>query len=187
MRLRAAAFAVLIVLVATTAASAAGGHVAIVDGEVSRRDAVWYLGLRVDYRLSDAAEEALRNGVALELRLDIEVLQPRWIWWEETVAQLAQRYRLRYHALSERYVLVRLNSGESRSFRSLRVLLDEVGRVRSLPIIDAELLRAGVAYTVAVRASLDTDALPRPLRAMAYISPQWQLASDWQRWPLHDS
>lgn len=165
----------------------ADGWVRINHGTVYLRDGVWYLDARVDYRLSEAARDALRNGVPLELRLDVEVLRPGWVWWETTVASLAQRYRLQFHALSERYVLLQLNSGESRSFRSLARMLDAAGEVRALPVIDAELLSADERHTVAVRAGLDTDALPRPLRPMAYISPQWHLESDWQRWPLGSS
>ncbi|WP_440996760.1 DUF4390 domain-containing protein [Arhodomonas sp. SL1] len=177
--------ALLLCLLAGSVA-AEDGYVRIVDGEVGLREGVWELDARIDYRLSDAAREALENGVALEMRLDIKVVRPAWIWWETTVAELTQRYRIQYHALSERYVLVWVNSGESRSFRSLSALRQALGRVEGLPVIDAGLLGAGTRYTVAARAGLDTEALPRPLRSMAYLSPQWQLESEWKRWRLHD-
>jgi len=180
-----AVLALLLCLLAGPSA-AEEGHVRILGGGVELRDGVWHLDVRVDYRLSDAARNALENGVALELRLDIKVVRPAWIWWESTVASLVQRYRIQYHALSERYVLVWLNSGESQSFRSLSALRETLGQVESLPVIDADLLRTGTRYAVAVQAALDTEALPRPLRSMAYISPEWQLESGWQRWPLRD-
>ncbi|MDZ7810427.1 MAG: DUF4390 domain-containing protein [Arhodomonas sp.] len=58
--------------------------------------------------------------------------------------------------------------------------------MEGLPVIDAGLLGAGTRYTVAARAGLNTEALPRPLRSMAYLSPQWQLESEWKRWRLRD-
>ncbi|MEY3760764.1 MAG: hypothetical protein RIR39_2255, partial [Pseudomonadota bacterium] len=35
-----------------------------------------------------------------------------------------------------------------------------------------------------VKVSFDRDALPLPLRPIAYIDPQWYLSSDWTLWPL---
>jgi hypothetical protein len=31
---------------------------------------------------------------------------------------------------------------------------------------------------------LDIDALPTPLRLLAYLSDDWRLASEWYTWPL---
>jgi hypothetical protein len=154
------------------------------DGEVRLDDGVYLLDARIHYELSDAAREALDNGVPLVVVLQIEVQRSRWWWWNAEVAVLEQRYRLQYHALSERYVVTALNSGESRSFRSLDTLLAELGRIQGLPVIDAGLLDPDEHYIVRARVGLDIDALPRPLRAVAYISPEWQLTSDWQSWSL---
>jgi hypothetical protein len=154
------------------------------DGEVRLDDGVYLLDARIHYELSDAAREALDNGVPLVMALQIEVQRSRWWWWNAEVAMLEQRYRLQYHALSERYVVTALNSGESRSFRSLETLLAELGRIQGLPVIDAGLLDPDEHYIVRARVGLDIDALPRPLRAVAYISPEWQLTSDWQSWSL---
>ncbi|WP_018718083.1 DUF4390 domain-containing protein [Arhodomonas aquaeolei] len=170
------------------AAPAADGHVRIRAGELNERDGVWYLDARIDYRLSDAAREALRNGVPLQVRLDVEVLRSTW-WglWEATLVSRSHRYRLQYHALSERYVLLPLDEGEPRSFRTLDRLLETAGDIRDVTVVRVARLESGVRYTVAARAALDTDALPRPLRSMAYLSPEWQLESDWRRWPLQGS
>ncbi len=162
----------------------ADDYMNIRSGEVRLVDGVYLLDARVEYRLSDVAREALDNGVPLVVELEIEVQRARWWWWNAEVAMLEQRYRLQYHALSERYVVTALNSGESRSFRGLSALLAELGRIQGLPVIDAGLLDLDEDYIVRVRAGLDIEALPRPLRAVAYISPEWQLTSDWQSWSL---
>lgn len=160
------------------------GGIAIRSGSLHVRDGVYYMRAEVDYHLSDPAREALDNGVPLVMELDIQVLRRRWWWWNEVIAELAQRYRMQYHALSERYVLTAVNSGESRSFRSLRALLDALGHVRALPIIDTGLLDPQESYQVRMRAALDIDSLPRPLRTVAYISPGWRLVSKWRTWSL---
>lgn len=179
--------ALLLVLVTTLASAAADGEFRIRTGTISLHEGVYYLDAEVEYHLGEAAQEALDNGVPLYVELEIKVIRPRWWswgWWDEVVAELTQRYRLQYHALSQRYVLTALNSGETRSFRRLSAMLAELGKIRALPVIDAELLQASQKYQVRARARLDLDALPRPLRTVIYLSPEWRLVSDWHQWPL---
>ncbi|MDN5872296.1 MAG: DUF4390 domain-containing protein [Nitrococcus sp.] len=178
--------ALLLVLVTTLSSAGADGIFRIRSGAISLHDGVYYLDAKVEYRLSDVAREALDSGVPLYVVLEIKVIQPHWwsLWWEDVVAQLTQRYRLQYHALSQRYVLTAINSGERRSFRRLRAMLVELGNVQGVPVIDAELLQAPAQYLVRARARLDLDALPRPLRTVVYLSPEWRLVSDWHQWQL---
>jgi hypothetical protein len=156
----------------------------VVDGDVTVDTDVVYLDARLDLDLSDEAKRALDNGVPLTIELEITVTRPRWWWFDKDVASLIQRYRLRFHALSRRYVLTSLNSGESRSYNSRSAMLAQLGQVSSLPLIDRGLLEPGDTYVVGLRARLDLDALPRPLRAGAYVSPQWRLVSEWFTWRL---
>ncbi|RFA24761.1 hypothetical protein CAI21_20365 [Alkalilimnicola ehrlichii] len=179
--------AVLAVLACSMFASNAFGDDAgfrVLDGDISLIDDVYYLNTRVDYQLSDAAREAMHSGLPLTFELQIEVERPRpWIW-NQSVASLSQRYRLRYHDLSGRYILTNLNSGESRSFAFESAVLQAVGTVDALPLIDRRLLDEGEVYEVRVRARLDVNGLPQPLRAIAMVSRQWRLASEWVSWRL---
>lgn len=162
------------------------GAFTVRDGELSRRDGIYYLDARLDYRLSDAADEALENGVPLVIVQEVQVTRERlwgW-WWDDVVAALTRRHRLQYHALSRRYVSTDLNTGDSRSFRTLTALLSDLGRIEALPLTDAERLQGSGPYSVRLRTRLDVDALPRPLRTVAYIADAWALESEWRRWRL---
>ena len=155
--------------------------------DVTLNGGVYYLAAHIEYRLSDEAIRALDNGVALTVELQVEVAEPRlWGFWNQDIAWLSQRYRLRYHALSGRYVLSNLNSGVNRSFGRRESALAAMGVVKRLPVIDRHLLANGKTYELRLRARLDTDALPRPLRAIAYMSPDWRLTSGWFTWPLQN-
>lgn len=154
------------------------------SGEVRLLEGVFVLEARIEYRLSAAAREALDSGVALEVLVEVEVERQRWWWWDETISRTVRRFRIQYHALSERYVLTAADTRDSRSFNDLGALLSAFGRVQGLPVIRASRLASDQNYRVRLRAGLDVDALPRPLRTVAYISPQWQLTSDWQSWSL---
>lgn len=155
-------------------------------GEVSLQQGVYTLDARIDFRISPAARDALQSGVPLTFSLDIEVERKRAWWLNSEVASLTQRYRVRYHALSDRYVLTNLNSGESRNFASESSLFAALGLVENLPVIDQRLLQEGAEYEVWLRARLDIDELPAPLKTVAYMSPQWRLESEWYQWPLKD-
>jgi hypothetical protein len=157
-------------------------HAFVVEGgEVALRDGVYVLDAHIDFQLSAPARQALESGVPLTFELQIELERPRW-WLDESVANLTQRYRLRYHALSERYVLTNVNSGETRSFFGAQASLAALGRIQSLPLIDRRLLIPGASYEVWLRAELDIDELPAPLKTVAYMSPDWRLLSAWKVW-----
>ncbi len=148
------------------------------DGGVYRLDA------SIDYRFSSAVLEALQNGVPVTIEIQIEVTRSRWYWLNEDVAELSQFYLLQFHALSRQYLLTSLNSGAQRSFSSLYSALEVMGRIRDLPILDKKLLKPDTQYAVRLRARLDIESLPSPLRPLAYLSDQWRLVSDWYEWFL---
>lgn len=130
--------------------------------------------------LTDATEEALSQGVPLIVVHEITLNRNGWLW--NSVEQRAsQRHRLRYHALSGRYVV----EGDDAALETFRSLNDALEFINSAAArFDAP--RGDGRYTVAVRSRLDINALPAPLRPTALFSPQWQLSSDWSQWPVSD-
>ena len=58
------------------------------------------------------------------------------------VAALEQRYELSYHALSQRYLVRNLNTGEQQDFGTLQAALDRLGEVRGLPVSTPHSCRA---------------------------------------------
>lgn len=145
---------------------------------------VYRLNAQIQYRFSGAAREALQNGVPLTIELEMEVRRRRPWLWDETVYALAQRFRLEYHTLSRQYLVSNLNSGERRAFATREGALQFMGRIADFPLLDQSLLDPNERYEGALRAWLDLDALPTPLRLFAYISDDWRLASEWRLWRL---
>ena len=149
-------------------------------------DGVFLVSARIDYRLSDDALEALENGVVLPIQLQVKVNRVRRFWLDGDIATLQQNYHLSYQPLSERYVVKNLNSGEQDSFATLFSALNNMGRVIDLPIIDASLLDPDARYELAIRAVLDQNTLPGPLRLIAFWGSGFRLESDWYVWKLND-
>lgn len=180
----AALFALLVLPIG--AAEAKGRPFEIRSASTRLNDGVWYANARIDYRLSDDALEALENGVALTIQLQIEVSRIRRFWTDAKVASLKQGYLLSYQPLSERYVIQNLNSGEQNSFATLFSALNHMGRVVDLPVIDASILDTDSKYEITMRAILDQDTLPGPLRLIAFWSEGFRLVSNRYTWKLGD-
>lgn len=174
----------LAALGATVAFPAQAGDFTVRNAHTALDRQIYRLDADLGYHLSEAALEALSNGVTLTLVLDIEVYQPRRYLWDEVVASLEQRNQIRYHALSDQYILRNLNSGSQYAYSSLEMALRAMGRISALPVIDAPLLADGASYKVRVRSRLDIDSLPVPLRLKAYVSSEWWMDSGWYAWDL---
>ena len=155
------------------------------DASARLSGGVYRLSAAIEYHFSPAVQEALENGVPLTIEIQIEVRRDRWYWLDEEVATLNQYYLLQFHALSRQYLLTGLNSGEQRGFYSLQGALSEMGTLSDIPILDSKLLRADTDYQVRLRAQLDIESLPAPLRPVAYLSEEWRLVSEWYSWSLH--
>lgn len=148
-------------------------------------DGVYRISARVDIQLGDTVRQALNNGVPLLIELQIEVLRNRDWLWPVTEARLSQRFGLVYHALSQNYLVGNHSSGVQLSFRELEGALAYIGDLYDLPFIDEKLLKPDQQYTLRMRAQLDVESLPTPIRLWAYISSDWSLDSDWYQWPLN--
>lgn len=147
-------------------------------------DGVYRIGARVDFEFNETLHDALHNGVPLLIELHIEVLRQRRWFWPERVAELRQRFELQYHALSRRYLVSNYSTGVQHSFSSMNDALEYIGNVYDLPLIDANLLEHRQPYIVRMRAELDVESLPTPVRLWAYLGSAWSLKGDWYQWHL---
>lgn len=161
------------------------GHFEVRTADAEQRSGVYYLSALIDLDLPSDAREALRSGLSLVIRIEVEIIHPRR-FWVDSEQSVTQRIRLEYHALTERYLVVYVNSGDETSYRSLYAALRYIGRIEDFPIIDSTLLEKNRRYDIRVRAVLDTDQLPGPLRLLAFWRRDWSIASDWYRWRLQD-
>lgn len=147
-------------------------------------DDVYRLDAALDFDLSKAPLEALENGVALTIAIEVRIFRPRRYWLDERVARVTQRYRLQYHALSNRYVLVNMNSAVSTNFDNLSDALRTMGTIEDFPLVDRDLIRRGQRYQGIIIARLDIEELPAPMRPLAYVSSDWRLSGDRYAWSL---
>lgn len=171
-------------LLVASAALAQQGGFEVRNAGATLRDNVYYLSARIEYRLSEEAQDALQNGVALMFQLQVELSEDRRWLPDAEVATLRQEYQLSWQPLSRAYVVRNVNSGDQQAYSTLYGALNGLGRVSALPLIDAGLLDPAARYEVALRAVLDQQDLPGPLRLLAFLSGGFTLESEWYRWNL---
>ena len=163
-------------------AAPAGGAFVVEHAVLRPAGGVHVVDASIDFSFSEDNLEAMRNGVDLTVIVDIEVRRERGPWWDETVAARQLRYRIETNVLTGRYRVRNLAGGGTRNYRSLEEMTESLGRVESVPIIARGRLSADARYAARIRARLDIEALPSPLRPIAYLSPTWRLSSGWFEW-----
>ena len=182
------AFAAMLLLVCLSAEAQDdvdhAGYFEVRSASTSLVDGVHLLDARLQLVLSTEALDALNAGVPITIELQTQVIRSRRFLPDALDAELATRFELEYRPLSQRYIVRNLNSADQDSFATLYSALNNLGRINALPIIDDELLRAGKDYRVRVRAMLQTQQYPAPLRLVFFWRSQWQLQSDWYEWTL---
>ena len=139
---------------------------------------------RIGFAFSDDNLEAMHNGVALTVIVDVEVRREHGRWWNETLVAREIRYRIETNVLTGRYSIRNLDDGSARNYRSLEEMTRALGHLESIPVIARERLSADARFAGRIRARLDIEALPSPMRPIAYLSPKWRLNSGWYEWRL---
>ena len=76
------------------------------------------------------------------------------------VAELTQRYRLQYNAVSARYILRNENSGQQESLGTVDEAIEHLSEVHSLPALDKALIAADRRYEGSVKAKIDFGTVP---------------------------
>lgn len=145
-------------------------------------EGVYQLNATLDLDLPPGAREIVREGVPLTLHLEIVVRRQRFYWFDETVATLEQHYELVFHALSERYLVRNLNSGEQSSYPTLDAALDQLRVISNLPILDESLVAPDRRHEISVRATLDVRTMPDTLRFILFWADDWRQRSEWYVW-----
>ena len=145
---------------------------------------VYELNAKVDIALPEDARKGIEAGLTLRFVYEIALSRVRGYWPDANVAELVQAYELSYHALSQRYLLRNLNTGEQQDFGSLKAALEQLGDVRGLPVIDADLVKDDGRYEVSLRAVIDLSTTPAALQWLLFWTDDWSATSEWFTWPL---
>ena len=146
------------------------------------REDTYSLDADFEITLTSTLEEILAKGVALNFLLELDLIRPRWYWLNEKVASVSQQYKLTYNSLTRQY---RISLGTLfQNFASAAEAVRFMSRVRNLPVTDKSTLQPGQTYQASLRMRLDVSQLPKPFQITALGSREWNMSSDWHRFPV---
>jgi hypothetical protein len=129
--------------------------------------------------LTDTLKDSVNRGLALYFQTDVQLVRPRWYWWNEQVVSTSIEWRLSYHALTRQYRVA--TNARGQAFATLDEALAVMSAIRSVPIGRVERLDPGQRYDVWVRMRLDTGRLPKPFQMTAMTNRDWNPQSEWKR------
>lgn len=165
-------------------ALAESGQIEIRSADSELIDGVHLASARLQFQLSDRIEEALTGGIALEVVMEFEINRVRRWWLDGGVDTVRIATELRFDSVSERYTLRNLNTGQRTSYATIFGVLNALGRVDDLPLIDATLLQPDGRYSVTVGASVSISEYPVSLRYLLFWRNDWKVTSNRVRWLL---
>ena len=143
----------------------------------------YFIDARLQMKFTPVVLEALKNGVPLIVRIELQLLQKDFLS-SNVVKQSSLLFELRYHALTDIYSLKNLASGQEYSFNSQNKAMEQLGAIRAAHLINKMNLDTSKQHWLKLRVLLDIWKLPDVLRPVASLSPQWQLQSAWYQWEL---
>lgn len=147
-------------------------------------DGFYFVDATLGIELSDDAREAIESGVPLTFVIDFRIEHERRFLWDKNVLALRRSLELAHHALAESYVVTDPVAGTHSVSPSLQGALKALGMLSNIAIGKASDLGLEADLIGRVRAQLDIESLPAPLRPIAYISPSWRIKSDWYVWRI---
>jgi hypothetical protein len=164
-------------------ADALDGVLEVRSAYVNLDSGVYLLHATVEYPLNPIIRDALRDGVTLTFELDARIDRERRMWFNATIVDLTLRRELAYHAVSDRYVVRDVRSGQQDNFPTLEEALAFLGKVDGWPVLVEPQLDGG-NYLISVRAGVRRGRLPTSLRALLFWTDDWHRVSEWYSWAL---
>lgn len=158
--------------------------------EVSKIGEGYSVDARIGYQLTPIIEEALDNGVPITFVQQLQIVRRtpifRDIWnWDHDIWQHTIQYELRYHDLSQQYILYSFDNQAHRNFPTLTGALTAMGEIGAFQL-PREYTANPRGLLLRLKSGIDVSALPSPMRPGAFLSRKWNLSSPWYEaeWPL---
>jgi len=134
------------------------------------------------YHLGEEIQEALDHGIALQIDIHLYAKEQRMWIWDTTIKSSTISFRLEHHPLSGHYQVTNLENYHRKHFQNLQSALDYIGLIKNYTLFKRSELQTNKKYLARIRAQLNIQNLPAPLRLLAYVSSQWRLSCPWHEW-----
>lgn len=178
------AISLLVLFLVFYSASATAASIDFKNFKLLGKPPKYQVQTRVEFELTSYLQKALLSGVTLDARVQFRLGQHRSWWFNRDNSLLTIHYQLKYHALSQHFLLTRNDTNEHWNFSTLPSALRKLGELRryNLPVIN-DSLKNGDFYIFAI-ADIAPATLRLPLRIQSIFSDRYRLTSEGVLWPL---
>lgn len=144
----------------------------------------YYVDAQVNFTLHEDLLEALDHGVDLEIRIIIRAKEKRKWLWDRIYKEKTLKFKLDHRPLSDVYIVRNVRKSERRQFDTLENALKYMGKIDRYYLMNNKKLNDSSGLTGQIRAEMNVDNLPPPLKPIAFLSDKWQMGGKWHRWTI---
>lgn len=142
------------------------------------RDGRLYIDADIDFELSPELQDVVYKGIPLYFTVDVEIRSTRWWWFDKTIVDTSQTWRVTYNALTRQW---RVGAGELLlPESSLNEALDSLRHVRGWAVAPVSDFTKNTELYGRLRLRLDTSLLTRPFQVDAMNRRAWTLSTPWK-------
>ena len=150
--------------------------------ELEKADNDWLLNATFQIELSPGLEDAVQKGVVLYFQTEFDLTRSRWYWFDEKPALVQRQTRLSYQPLTQQYRIA--SEGFTFSAKMMSEALQAVGSIGGWRVMEGSQLDPSKSYIASMRMNLDLSKLPKPFQVNALNNRDWNVSSDWYRFPF---
>jgi len=153
------------------------------DGSVVRIDPLIRNGLLlinadIVFTPNSPWRHSLTLGLPAYFTADLELVQPRWWWFDKTIVTARKTWKVDYNTLTRQW---RIGSGDlSVPAASLDEALDHVRYIRNWVVAEVDSLDTDIPLRGRLRVRLDTSLLGQALQIKALNNEEWTLSTPWK-------
>jgi hypothetical protein len=172
----------MLMLLSLFSASVIAEGVRLKSADLERTDSDWLLSATFQIELTPGLEDAVQKGVVLYFQTEFDLTRSRWYWFDEKPVLAQRSIRLSYQPMTQQYRIA--SEGFTFSARTMFEALQTVGSIGGWKVIDINQIDLSKSYTAALRMTLDLSKLPKPFQVNALNNRDWNVTSDWVRFPF---
>ena len=159
------------------------GRFQVRNAFVELRDGTWLLDVRLDLALAEDARQALDEGVPLLLDIEAEASVKRRFLPDATVATLSRKWQLSFDAITGRWVVTDVASGERRNHATEEEALEALSRIGGIEVADTSVLPPDGRFAMRVRATVEVGEVPAAIKLLLFWR-SWTRSTDWYAWSV---
>lgn len=150
--------------------------------KLSKQQETLYASVYTKIDFNQELDNAIKNGVVITFNYEFEIKKNNWYSFN-ALANLKKNYILSYHHITSEYRLENPITFQSVSFKSLNNAINAMEILNRFPLINTKQL-PNEKLTLKVRFYLASENLPALMRLNKWISRDWNIDSDWTKWPI---